>query len=208
MIGVSGAVASGKSTVAEILAEMLGGPLISADPIAHEVLASDAGVKQAILGRWGDAVRDANGGICRARLAEIVFNSPADLAELNRIIHPAIIRRMRGLIDDARRNGSPWIIMDAALLYETGLDAICDVTVFVQSDWNIRAERARRDRGWSEDELRRRDAAQLPADRKAELSDYSVNNNGSRNETKRQIESIVKHIERHRRKSNGQLENP
>ena len=225
LIGVSGAVASGKSTVAEILAELVGGTLVSADAIAHEVLAGDAGVQRAIAERWGNACLDGSGGIARAKLAEIVFNSPDDLAELNRIIHPAILRRIREQIDAAHRTaaretaahgparetaahkgGSPWIIVDAALLFETGLDAICDVRIFVQSDWSVRAERARRDRGWSEDELRRRDAAQMPADRKVALSDYTASNNGSRYETKRQIEVIVQHIERHRRKFNGQRE--
>ena len=245
MIGVSGAVASGKSTVAEILAELVGGTLVSADAIAHEVLAGDAGVQRAIAERWGNACLDGSGGIARAKLAEIVFNSPDDLAELNRIIHPAILRRIREQIDAAHRTaaretaahrtaaretaahrtaaretaahgparetvahkgGSPWIIVDAALLFETGLDAICDVRICVQSDWSVRAERARRDRGWSEDELRRRDAAQMPADRKVALSDYTASNNGSRYETKRQIEAIVQHIERHRRKFNGQRE--
>jgi len=208
VIGVSGAVASGKTTVAEMLAGLVGGPIVSADAIAHQVLASDDEVKRAVIARWGNACLGADGGISRAKLAEIVFNSPADLAELNRIIHPVILRRMRELIDEARSEGAPWIVVDAALLHETGLDAICDTTLFVLSDWNVRAERARRDRGWGEDELRRRDAAQLPAERKAELSDYTVNNNGSPNETKRQIENIVKHIQRHRRKFNGQPEDP
>ncbi|HUU69601.1 MAG TPA: dephospho-CoA kinase [Planctomycetota bacterium] len=203
MIGISGAIASGKTFVAELLARELGAAVISADAIAHDVLARDPHVRQEIIRRWGNACLDENGEISRARLARIVFDSSDDLAELNRIIQPAILRRIADEIDSARRQGSPWIVLDAALLFETGLDTTCDIRIFVESDWTIRAERARRDRGWTEDDLRRRDAAQLPVQQKITFSDYIVNNNRTKDETKRQIENIVTCIKRHRRTNNG-----
>ena len=206
VIGVSGAIASGKTFVADVLAQSLGCTAISADAIAHGVLARDPDVRQAIIARWGNACLGENGDVSRARLARIVFDRSGDLAELNRIIHPAILRRIADEIDSARRQGSPWIVLDAALLFETGLDATCEIRIFVESDWTIRAERARRDRGWTDDDLRRRDAAQLPVQQKITFSDYIVDNNGTKDETKRQIENIIARIKRHRRTNNGKHE--
>ena len=207
VIGLSGAIASGKTFVAEAIAQSLDCTVISADAIAHDVLAGDPHVRQEIMARWGDSCLDESGGISRAKLARIVFERSDDLAELNRIIHPVILRRIEDEIDSARKQGAAWIVLDAALLFETGLDAVCDIKIFVESDWTIRAERARRDRGWSGDDLRRRDAAQLPVQRKITFSDYIVNNNGTKDETKRQIETIIERIKRHRRTNNGKHEN-
>jgi len=203
VIGISGCIASGKSTVAAMLVEVADGVLISADDIAHALLARDADVRRAILDRWGDSCLDENGGVSRAALAEIVFNSPANLAELNRIIHPRILEKICGKVEATRKKTSKWIVVDAALLFETGLDAICDVTIFVDSDRDVRVQRARENRGWSAEELARRDAAQMPPENKINRSDYTLGNNGSLYEIKRQIERIVQLIKRHRREHNG-----
>ena len=202
-MSASGAIAAGKSFVARMLAEKAGAELIDADEIAHAVLEGDAEVKRRIIERWGAACLGADGEISRARLAGIVFARPDDLAELNRIMHPGIIREIDRKIENVRQqNAAKWIVLDAALLFETGLDSTCDITVFVQADLNTRVERARQ-RGWDADDLDRRQQAQLPPEYKSERSQYAVNNDGSRYETERQIEKLVELIKRHRRELNG-----
>jgi len=199
VIGISGPVAAGKTAVAQMLAEETGGSVISADAIAHELLEKDLDVRRSITGRWGTGCLDENGNIDRTKLAGIVFNNPDDRAELERIMHPRILQRIREDVAAARAGLPRWIILDAALLFETGLHTICDAVVFVEADLNVRAERARESRGWNRQELIRRQQAQLPIDYKRDLSHYKVNNNGSRHETKQQIKKIVQSIKRHRR---------
>jgi dephospho-CoA kinase len=207
VIGITGAVAAGKSTAARMLADTAGGIVISADDIGHELLVSDPEIRRRLLDHWGNACLDDRGEIDRERLASIVFSDPEELAELNRIIHPGILKRMRRQIEAMKEDPSAWIVVDAALLFETGLDEVCDVKVFVEASVNVREQRARQSRGWDAEELTRREKAQMPPERKCNLSDYKVNNNGNKHETQRQIERIVKLIKRHRRKTHGQLEN-
>jgi len=204
VVGVTGAVASGKTTVAQMLAEIVGGRIISADDIGHELLASDAEIKQQVIERWPDAC--AGGEVSRQRLARIVFDSPGELAELNRIIHPRILERIREEIDTAVKESPAWVVLDAALLFETGLDKACDVRIFVETTSSIRAQRVKQWRGWKDGELGARQKAQMPPQRKRELCNHTVVNNGSKNETKQQIEEIVTLIKRHRRKLNGKFE--
>ncbi|HUS57719.1 MAG TPA: dephospho-CoA kinase [Planctomycetota bacterium] len=204
IIGLSGAVAAGKSMVARLLAQKTDAALIDADDIAHHVLAADPEVKRRIIERWGDGVLNDGREISRAKLASIVFSNADELAELNRIIHPGILNEIRRTVQDTRKQAPErWIVLDAALLFETGLNEICDVMIFVESSWNTRAQRAKLNRGWDSEELDRRQQAQLPAEYKRNCSQHTVNNDGSRYETERQIERIVKLIKRHRREFNG-----
>ena len=204
---MSGAVAAGKSTVAEMLAEIVGCRVISADAIAHDLLVGDEEIRRGIIQRWGDACLDEHGEIAREKLAEIVFDSAGELAELNRIVHPSILKRIREEIDAARKEESAWVVLDAALLFETGLDEVCDVKIFVETSPHVRAERARQNRGWNTQELSRRQQAQVSLESKRESSDYIINNSGKKHETKRQIEEIVKKTQELRRRINGKLEN-
>jgi len=204
--GVSGAVAAGKSTVAQMLARMVKGTVISADAIAHELLCNDEKIKQGIIERWGNACLDQNGGIAREKLAQIVFDSAAELAELNRIVHPSLLKRIRDEIDAAREQTPAWVVLDAALLFETGLDEVCDAKIFVETSPQVRAERARQNRGWGTQEFARRQQAQMPPELKRERSDFTINNSGKKHETKRQIEEIIKKIQQRNGGANGKLQ--
>jgi dephospho-CoA kinase len=189
--GISGGIAGGKTTVAELLAQKLNADLISADAITHELLQHDSELKQKIVSRWGAACLAETGGISRKKLGEIVFNSSQQLEELNRIIHPRILAEIQNRIG---RSTTAYIVLDAALLFETGLHEVCDVTVFVESNWRDRVRRARQSRGWTEQELERRQAAQMPLSQKRNSSDHIVNNCGSLYETEQQIERISSKI--------------
>jgi len=182
-----------------MLARHTGATVISADDIAHELLETDADIRCRITQRWGTDCLDQNGKIDRAKLGRIIFSDPDERAELEKIMHPRIIQRIHDEIHAAQTAPARWTVLDAALLFETGLQKICDVVIYVQADFNVRAQRARQNRGWDQDQLIRRQNAQLPSNHKRNRSDYIVDNNGSIYETDKQIQEIVQSIKRHRR---------
>jgi len=203
IIGVSGAIAGGKTTVAEMFREQLGGEMFSADDIAHELLENGPEIKREMVERWGSECLDEQGRLSREKIAALTFGKPEEVAALNSIALQRIIRRMQQLIDNSQ---AEYIIIDAPLLFETGLDGGCDLTIFVEASFDVRARRVR-SRGWDVEELRKRESSQMPPERKSRKATYVVNNDGRKDETERQVKIIVKNIveniKRHRRKNNG-----
>jgi len=182
VVGLAGGIASGKSAVAGMLAD-LGAALIDADEIAHRVLESPE-VCRKLREEWGDAPFDANGRPDRSRIARIVFRHPEKLDKLNGWVHPPVRKEMRAQLERARRDSSrKLIVIDAPLLIEAGLDRWCDVVLFVESDIETRDARARRHRGWAPGELAQRERRQHDLAKKRKRADAIINNNRSREET-------------------------
>jgi len=178
IVGLLGGVSSGKSTVAGELAR-LGARVIDADRLAHLVL-RDPAVKQRLRRRWGGEVFKRSGAVDRAQLAARAFASPQEQQALVRITHPPILRRIRAELGKLRARRKPAIVvLDAALLAESGLARLCDVTVFVSCDRKRRAGRASAARGWPDQEVERREHYQIPLNRKQRSADYLVDNIGS-----------------------------
>lgn len=128
VVGLTGGIAAGKSTVSERLGG-LGAHVIDADRVGHRVLMRDGGeAYEGVVAAFGAEVLDEAGEIARPRLGRLVFADPARLAELNRLTHPPIAERMRRKIEDVRAQPSPppFIVLDAAVLFEAGWDALCD----------------------------------------------------------------------------------
>jgi len=189
VIGLLGGVASGKSLVAGLLAE-LGAGVLDADRAAHEVL-TDAAVESAARERWGSNVFGPDGRIDRARLARIVFAGGPDGRRqrkyLEQLTHPRIGRLLAGQADRLRASGAAAAVLDAPLLLEAGWDRLCDKLVFVDAPRDIRLERARK-RGWSEEDFDAREAAQESLEAKRRRADVVVDNSGSAASTRAQIE--------------------
>ena len=186
IIGVTGAIASGKSTVARMLSD-LGAALISADDIAKELLQEDD-VKTQITCIWGSCVLAQDGEVNREALAERVFNDSAEVQRLNAILHPPIINRIRQETECLRRErpARP-IVLDAALLHEAGLARDCDVVIFVDAEDQRRHERAKWHRGWDRQEIARRERLQMPVKQKKLKADYVIDNNGEIGETRARV---------------------
>ena len=128
VIGLTGGIAAGKSTVSERLGA-LGAHVIDADRVGHRVLMREGGeAYDGVVAAFGAEILDEAGEIARPRLGRLVFADPARLAELNRLSHPPMAARMRGEIEDVRAQPSPppFIVLDAAVLFEAGWDALCD----------------------------------------------------------------------------------
>ena len=157
-IGITGPIGCGKSTVAGWLAE-LGAETIDADEVAREVTAPGEPATGAILGRFGERVLAADGGVDRPALARIVFSDPAALADLEKIVHPAVRERILSELALADEDRADAVVIEAIKLVEGGLAALCDEV------WLVTCEPAEQRsrllaRGSSEDDADRRIAAQ------------------------------------------------
>jgi dephospho-CoA kinase len=158
VIGLTGPIGCGKSTVAAMLGE-LGGVVIDADDLAREVTGPGQPTLAAIQARFGDAVVQPAGVLDRAALAAIVFSDPAALRDLEAIVHPAVRRLVEARLDEARREGEPFVAIEAIKLVEGGLAARCDEVWLI--DCPAEAQRARLvGRGMSAEDIERRLASQ------------------------------------------------
>ena len=188
VIGLLGGVASGKSTVARMLAEQ-GATLVSADEIAHAVLARPE-VRDRIVARWGREVLAGGGQVDRAKLGERVFADPQELAALEAITHPAILAAMRQQIAGAQGSADvAAVVVDAPLLIEAELDALCDLLVFVDTPLETRLARAA-GRGWDASELRRRERHQQPLEAKRGRARFIIENDSTLETTLEQVQQL------------------
>lgn len=189
VIGIVGGIASGKSAVAAQFGR-LGCAVIDADALAREALDREP-IRQAVAARFGAGVLDATGRIDRAALAQIVFADAASLDALNGIVHPYVLRRTEKLIAAHQRDPAvKAVVLDMPLLIEVGWADRCDRIVFVQCDLARRIERARRERGMDERDVKIRENFQISLDTKAALADNTIDNNSDFSTLVRQIDLI------------------
>ena len=189
IIGLLGGVASGKSSVAQHFAG-LGAGILDADRAAHEALRLPR-VESAVRQRWGAEVFGPDGRIDRPRLARLVFAGASPGLEereyLESLIHPEVGRMLQREAGQMAASGRAAAILDAPLLLEAGWDRFCDSLVFVEVPRELRLCRAKA-RGWSEEEFAAREGAQESLDLKRARADLVLDNSGSPEETRRQVE--------------------
>ena len=183
IVGLTGGIASGKSTVSRRLAEHHAIPVIDADAIAREVVAPGRPALWLIARTFGRDVLTADGALDRPRLGEMVFGDAAARARLNRITHPFIIGMMAWRLGVAllvRR--APLVVLDTPLLFETrNLLPLCTVTVVVTCSREQQLERlmARSDGTLTEVQAEQRIASQMPLEQKAQMADFVIDNGGA-----------------------------
>jgi dephospho-CoA kinase len=180
VIGVLGGIASGKSTVARLLAGPQGA-VLDADHVAHGVLQSEE-IRDLVRERHGEGVLDGRGEVDRAALGAIVFADRDARKELEGWIHPRVRATLHASLEDAAARGVPTVVLDVPLLLEHaeehGLLELCDHLVFVDAPADARDQRAVRDRGWEPGEVVRREAAQMPLSTKRDRADVVISNDG------------------------------
>jgi dephospho-CoA kinase len=178
VIGLTGNVASGKSTVAELLAAK-GATIIDADQLAREAVVPGSAALAAIARRWPTAIA-GDGSLDRAALRTIVFADAAARTELESIVHPEVQRLRDEHMRRAREQGARWIVYDVPLLFEAGLADDVDVVVLVDAPAAVRRERLIRERGLDAAQADAMIAAQMPATEKRARAQYVVDNDRDR----------------------------
>ena len=193
LVGLTGGIGSGKSTVSAMLAER-GAEIIDADRIAREVVMPGTSAWCKIREHFGPEVLFADGTIDRQTLASIVFGDKTKLALLNEITHPAIFQRIADRLEDAR-DRDVIVVLDAALLIETGLAQRVDVLVVTHSPKEIQVERLSA-QGMAPAHAKARMAAQLASEEQMASADIVINNSGSLEDLWRQVDEVWKELER------------
>lgn len=183
-IGLTGNIATGKSTVGRLLAD-LGAEVIDADQVAHEVMRRGGPAYPAIIAAFGEEVVGPDGAIDRDRLGAIVFRDPAALQRLERIVHPLVIAELQA---QASRSAAPVVVYEAVKLMESGMADACDAVWVVTCPREVQVERLMRTRGLSRAEAELRIAAQPPQEEKIARADVVIDNGGTWAATRQQVE--------------------
>ena len=191
IIGLVGGIGSGKSFVASCFAQ-LGCAVSDSDAQVRELLTQPQIASQ-LATWWGNHVLLPDGGANRKAIADIVFSNPAQRLRLEQFIHPKLKVAREQLIASARAAAKPAVVIDAPLLLEAGLAPECDVLVFVDATLSQRQARVT-SRGWSSQELLRREAAQMPLEEKRSRCGYIVTSDESTAVTQQQVAHIYNEV--------------
>jgi len=192
--GLTGGIASGKSTVAEMLRK-LGFPVIEADRVAHRVMEPGQPAYNEVASIFGDAILDSDKYINRNSLAAIVFDDDKKLAQLNGIIHPRVEEEMLRMFAELAQSGKhAAAFIEAALIFEAGLHKKLDGVVVA---WCLPQQQLARlmERGLSEVEAGKRIAAQMPVAAKMALAAAKIDCSGTLDETRRQVQAFAERLQ-------------
>ncbi len=185
IIGLTGGIASGKSTVSKIL-KGAGACVIDADQIVHQLLARNQLVRKQVVDYFGPSIVSAAGGIDRTLLGEIIFADDDKRKQLEQIIHPLVIREMETQLANHQER-EKHIILDIPLLYETKLDYLVEQVWVVYVEPEVQLQRLLNRGQLSKAEAIKRIKTQLPLSEKKEMADLVIDNNGSRRELKAKV---------------------
>lgn len=177
-VGLTGNIASGKSTVAKQFAA-LGAAVLDADTYAREAVEPGTHAFSEVVARFGPRVLSPSGLLDRAALGRIVFSDGAARRDLEQIIHPEVARRRDVAARQARSRGANVVVSDVPLLFEAGLEGEFDVIVLVHADDATRLDRLVRERGIAEADARAMMTAQADAAAKRDRADFVIDNSGS-----------------------------
>ena len=190
VLGLTGGIGSGKSMVASMFAK-LGADVIDADQLAREIVEPGQAALEEIATAFGRNILMPDGRLDRGKLARVIFADPVARGRLNAITHPRIQDRIATEI--AARGSRPGVlIVDIPLLYENDRTGTVEAVIVVWVDPKTQLRRLIERDGLSENEARQRIAAQMPLDEKRARADLVVDNSGSRENTRRQVEAIYR----------------
>jgi dephospho-CoA kinase len=193
LFGLTGGLASGKSTVAARL-RVLGVPVIDADQLAREVVARGTPGLAAVLEAFGPSVVSPDGSLDRPRVAALVFSDPEVRQKLNAIVHPLIGAASAARVAELAARGETLACYEAALLVENGLAGAFRPLVVVAVAEEVQIARAMGRDAATEDQVRARLAAQLPLAAKVAAADYIIDSSGSREATMKRVDEVVAEI--------------
>jgi dephospho-CoA kinase len=184
-IGITGNIGSGKTTVSKVF-EVLGVPVFYADEAAKNIMTTDAALIADIKKTFGDAAYLPDGRLNRKYIADIVFNDDKQLARLNALTHPAVFRAFDAWVAGIKT--APYVLKEAALLFESTSYQMCDYSILVTAPLAMRLARVTRRDNSTVAQVEAREAKQMPESKKRELADYIIEND----ETQLLIPQVLK----------------
>ncbi len=194
-VGLTGNIASGKSTVARML-ERRGATIIDADILARQAVERGRPAHAAIAERWGESVLLPDGELDRDALRARVFADPSELEALNAIVHPEVAQLRDEALAEARARGDRVVVSDVPLLFERHLVDEFDRVVLVDAPRDVRLDRLVRDRDLSTTDAMNMIAAQMPAELKRARADHVIANGGTLEELEEQVGVIWEALQR------------
>lgn len=191
IIAITGGIGCGKSTASAYISSR-GIPCIDADAICHQLYAEK---NPALMSRlreiWGNSIFTEDGSLDHKAMAEIVFRNDGELNKLAEIIQPLAFAETEKRLTAYRDAGEEFVLLDVPLLYECGWDKKADCVIAVWAPPEERLARVQKYRGWSADELARREAKQMSAEEKLERADYGIINSGSQAQLEEECAKIL-----------------
>jgi dephospho-CoA kinase len=194
VVGLTGGIATGKSTVAAIFGEA-GARLIDADLIAREAVRKDTPAYRDILAHFGPKVLQPDGEIDRKRLGAIIFKNPTEQRALERIVHPEVRKEInRGIAEIRQQTPSALVIVDIPLLFEAGMRQGLDAVIVVYAPEHLQLERLMARDGLTRPEALARIRAQMPIESKKALATHVIDNSGSFESTRAQTMEVYRRL--------------
>jgi dephospho-CoA kinase len=189
-VGLTGGLASGKSFVGHALAD-LGCHLIEADELGHQVLLPGAEAYDGVVNEFGVEILDQDGFIDRRKLAVLVFEKPERLAKLNTLVHPPVgVRQARMIAEIAKTDPKGIVVVEAAILVETGSYRRFDRLIVVVCSLEQQIERAMKRKPLTREEVLARLSRQLPLEEKVRVADYVIDTSGTKESTLEQVRVV------------------
>jgi dephospho-CoA kinase len=188
-VGVTGGIGSGKTEVCRMFEE-LGVPVLYADAIARTITEEDGEVKTKIRKTFGSAVFDSTGRLDRKKMASIVFSDEKAKLRLNGIVHPKVFESIDKTIAGFSHSSTRFVIIEAALIYETKMDKDLDYVIVVDAEREERIRRVADRDNISRNDVLKRMQAQMAVEEKLEKADFIIRNNGSREELRGRVRFI------------------
>lgn len=195
VIGLTGSTGAGKSEVSRLLSAR-GYPVIDADVLARRAVEPGTAALGKLVERFSERILKEDGSLDRAALAALAFATPDATEELNAIVHPAVIEMMHRDLETARQNGAEVVVLDVPLLFQAGLETLCDVTVAVTASPEVRLKRICARDGITTEQATARMHAQPMDKYYAERATYVIENNGSVSALHTAVEDLFHRIGR------------
>lgn len=192
IIGVTGGVGAGKSTVLMYLAGQYRAKVIQADEIGHEVMEPGREAYQKILSVFGEGILSEDGSVDRKVLGGIVFANEEKLKALNAIIHPAVKEAILSRLTQAENAGEKYAVVEAALFLEEKYDAFCDETWYIYTNEERRRDRLKKSRGYTDERIDQIFANQKTHEEFLSRCEFVIDNNKAQEDTWRQIDRRMK----------------
>lgn len=192
-IGLTGGIASGKSTVSAMIKDK-GITVIDADLIYKELTMTDTNMLGMLRNEFGDKIFNSDGTLSRKQLSMAVFMDKHKLDRLNEITHPFIFNRIEDEVREAEARGEDVCVLDVPILIESGRHSISDFIVLVYADKPTQLKRLIKRNGFTEEEAQRRIHSQMDFEEKRKYADYIIDNSGELEDTRRQLDEILEAI--------------